>query len=56
MGDIHLTSITFVDCSHGYFSRTFYILFLKVTPKAIRLRKKYLDVNKRKAMSKRPKE
>ncbi|KAJ4729708.1 GTP-binding protein TypA [Melia azedarach] len=29
---------------------------IEVTPKAIRLRKKYLDVNKRKAMSKRPKE
>ncbi|CAK9316193.1 unnamed protein product [Citrullus colocynthis] len=29
---------------------------IEVTPKAIRLRKKYLDVNKRKAMSKKPKE
>ncbi|KZV46390.1 hypothetical protein F511_23231, partial [Dorcoceras hygrometricum] len=29
---------------------------IEVTPSAIRLRKKYLDVNKRKAMSKRPKE
>ncbi|KAL2937925.1 GTP-binding protein TypA/BipA-like protein [Bienertia sinuspersici] len=29
---------------------------IEVTPKAIRLRKKYLDVNKRKTMSKRPKE
>ncbi|KAL9241148.1 hypothetical protein vseg_015290 [Gypsophila vaccaria] len=29
---------------------------IEVTPKVIRLRKKYLDVNKRKAMSKRPKE
>ncbi|KAL5570968.1 hypothetical protein UlMin_020565 [Ulmus minor] len=29
---------------------------IEVTPKTIRLRKKYLDVNKRKAMSKRPKE
>ncbi|KAG4980296.1 hypothetical protein JHK85_034254 [Glycine max] len=29
---------------------------IEVTPKSIRLRKKYLDVNKRKAMSKRPKE
>ncbi|XP_012079025.1 50S ribosomal subunit assembly factor BipA [Jatropha curcas] len=29
---------------------------IEVTPKAIRLRKRYLDVNKRKAMSKRPKE
>ncbi|XP_022741369.1 uncharacterized protein LOC111292967 isoform X2 [Durio zibethinus] len=28
---------------------------IEVTPKAIRLRKRYLDVNKRKAMSKRPK-
>ncbi|KAK9221612.1 hypothetical protein WN944_010039 [Citrus x changshan-huyou] len=32
------------------------MLFLQVTPKAIRLRKRYLDVNKRKTMSKRPKE
>ncbi|KAG5020834.1 hypothetical protein GLYMA_06G285200v4 [Glycine max] len=29
---------------------------IEVTPKSIRLRKKYLDVNKRKAMSKKPKE
>ncbi|KAK6919139.1 Translation elongation factor EFTu-like, domain 2 [Dillenia turbinata] len=29
---------------------------IEVTPKAIRLRKRYLDVNKRKAMAKRPKE
>lgn len=29
---------------------------IEVTPKAIRLRKRYLDVNKRKTMSKRPKE
>ncbi|PIM99723.1 Elongation factor-type GTP-binding protein [Handroanthus impetiginosus] len=29
---------------------------IEVTPSAIRLRKRYLDVNKRKAMSKRPKE
>nr|XP_023905493.1 uncharacterized protein LOC112017259 [Quercus suber] len=29
---------------------------IEVTPKAIRLRKKYLDVNKRKTLSKRPKE
>ncbi|GKV02789.1 hypothetical protein SLEP1_g15179 [Rubroshorea leprosula] len=29
---------------------------IEVTPKAIRLRKRYLDVNKRKSMSKRPKE
>ncbi|XP_058730427.1 uncharacterized protein LOC131602357 [Vicia villosa] len=29
---------------------------IEVTPKTIRLRKKYLDVNKRKTMSKRPKE
>ncbi|XP_021898449.1 uncharacterized protein LOC110815104 [Carica papaya] len=29
---------------------------IEVTPKAIRLRKRYLDVNKRKAMSRRPKE
>ncbi|XP_074302416.1 uncharacterized protein LOC141633970 [Silene latifolia] len=29
---------------------------IEVTPKVIRLRKKYLDVNKRKTMSKRPKE
>ncbi|KAL9243774.1 hypothetical protein vseg_017622 [Gypsophila vaccaria] len=29
---------------------------IEVTPKAIRLRKKYLDVNKRKTMSKRLKE
>ncbi|CAI9754907.1 unnamed protein product [Fraxinus pennsylvanica] len=29
---------------------------IEVTPKAIRLRKRYLDVGKRKAMSKRPKE
>lgn len=29
---------------------------IEVTPKAIRLRKRYLEVNKRKAMSKRPKE
>ncbi|KAL3754683.1 hypothetical protein ACJRO7_001872 [Eucalyptus globulus] len=29
---------------------------IEVTPKVIRLRKKYLDVNKRKSMSKRPKE
>ncbi|ONI16871.1 hypothetical protein PRUPE_3G126600 [Prunus persica] len=29
---------------------------IEVTPKAIRLRKKYMDVNKRKSMSKRPKE
>ncbi|XP_014524414.1 uncharacterized protein LOC106780634 isoform X2 [Vigna radiata var. radiata] len=29
---------------------------IEVTPKAIRLRKKYLDVNKRKVMSRRPKE
>ncbi|EEF37279.1 GTP-binding protein typa/bipa, putative [Ricinus communis] len=29
---------------------------IEVTPKAIRLRKRHLDVNKRKAMSKRPKE
>ncbi|PON81589.1 GTP-binding protein TypA [Trema orientale] len=29
---------------------------IEVTPKAIRLRKKYLDVNKRKSMSKKPKE
>ncbi|XP_073149161.1 uncharacterized protein [Henckelia pumila] len=29
---------------------------IEVTPSAIRLRKKFLDVNKRKAMSKRPKE
>ncbi|KAK7854182.1 gtp-binding protein typa/bipa like protein [Quercus suber] len=29
---------------------------IEVTPKAIRLRKKYLDVSKRKTMSKRPKE
>ncbi|GAB2274757.1 hypothetical protein Dimus_009530 [Dionaea muscipula] len=29
---------------------------IEVTPKSIRLRKRYLDVNKRKAMSKRPKE
>ncbi|XP_023531409.1 uncharacterized protein LOC111793657 [Cucurbita pepo subsp. pepo] len=29
---------------------------IEVTPKAIRLRKKYLEVNKRKAMSKKPKE
>ncbi|KAK6259849.1 hypothetical protein SCA6_014323 [Theobroma cacao] len=29
---------------------------IEVTPKAIRLRKRYLDVNKRKAMSKRPKD
>ncbi|KAF7833942.1 GTP-binding protein TypA/BipA-like protein [Senna tora] len=29
---------------------------IEVTPKAIRLRKKYLDVNKRKTMSKKPKE
>ncbi|KAK4796370.1 hypothetical protein SAY86_028696 [Trapa natans] len=29
---------------------------IEVTPKAIRLRKRYLDVNKRKSMSKKPKE
>ncbi|KAJ8747547.1 hypothetical protein K2173_013082 [Erythroxylum novogranatense] len=29
---------------------------IEVTPKAIRMRKRYLDVNKRKTMSKRPKE
>lgn len=29
---------------------------IEVTPKAIRLRKRYLDVSKRKTMSKRPKE
>ncbi|KAB1216526.1 hypothetical protein CJ030_MR4G023061 [Morella rubra] len=29
---------------------------IEVTPKAIRLRKKYLDVNKRKSMSKKPKD
>ncbi|CAA2971040.1 gtp-binding typa bipa like [Olea europaea subsp. europaea] len=29
---------------------------IEVTPKAIRLRKRYLDVGKRKTMSKRPKE
>lgn len=33
-----------------------HVLYVQVTPKAIRLRKKYLDVNKRKTMSKRPKE
>lgn len=33
-----------------------YFISVKVTPKAIRLRKKYLDVNKRKSMSKKPKE
>ncbi|KAF2295046.1 hypothetical protein GH714_031237 [Hevea brasiliensis] len=32
------------------------LLYMQVTPKAIRLRKRYLDVNKRKAMSKKPKE
>ncbi|GLT71873.1 hypothetical protein SLA2020_438600 [Shorea laevis] len=29
---------------------------IEVTPKVIRLRKKYLDVNKRKSMSKKPKD
>lgn len=33
-----------------------FALAMQVTPNAIRLRKRYLDVNKRKTMSKRPKD
>lgn len=33
-----------------------WVVFAQVTPKAVRLRKRYLDANKRKSMRNKPKE